>query len=121
QTRRLCYSTGGHPPLLLYPSADAKAPIALRTPGLVVGGMPDMDYQNGECTVDSGAKLYVFSDGVFELTNRDGSIANFNDFVRELSVIVSSGGTVEAVIGRARDLQGRPDFDDDYSMLEFRF
>lgn len=42
--------------------------------GLVIGGMPDMKYQNYEIQLEKGSKLFLYTDGVPEATRADKTL-----------------------------------------------
>ena len=78
--RQLVYASAGHPPaVLVSPPAPKTAPqiestpsnlgalMQLRTPGMPIGMMPDSQYQWERCTVVDKSRLYIFSDGVYEV------------------------------------------------------
>jgi sigma-B regulation protein RsbU (phosphoserine phosphatase) len=69
--RQLSYASAGHPPAILVTpaTATAKATVErLRTPGMPIGMMPDTAYQWKRCEITSNARLYIFSDGIYEIT-----------------------------------------------------
>ena len=69
-TRELRYASAGqHPAYLL--GAPGTPPRALQTRNLVIGAMPEERYEAASATVAEGDKLYLFSDGVFEIVTRD--------------------------------------------------
>jgi sigma-B regulation protein RsbU (phosphoserine phosphatase) len=123
-TRTLSYASGGHPPSLLFQKPSQGAVEELDAPGLVVGGMPDMIYEGKQVRIEAGAKLYVFSDGVFELTRPDGKggVMRFAEFVEMLrSFAQGPEQKLEVLVERARTYQADPLFEDDYSIIEFCF
>ncbi len=78
--RQLVYASAGHPPaVLVSPPAPRTAPqiesapsnlgalMQLRTPGMPIGMMPNSQYQWERCTVVDKSRLYIFSDGVYEV------------------------------------------------------
>ena len=81
RTRRLTYATGGHPPALLVTDpAGAFQVERLRTRGLLIGGVEDVTYPSASVTVPEGAALYLFSDGVYEVRQADGTMMDLDDF-----------------------------------------
>lgn len=70
-TREIVYASAGHPPAMLVtpPSTfGAAADIQrLRTPGMPIGMMPDTVYQWQRTRIDYHARLYIFSDGIYEI------------------------------------------------------
>ncbi|SMF33237.1 SpoIIE family protein phosphatase [Desulfovibrio gilichinskyi] len=118
--RTLTYSSGGHPPALLM-NGDEVA--QLRTPGMIVGGMPDMQYTSDSIKVCHGARFFLYSDGVYELKKvSDGKMWDFDGFVNFMkSTTGPLGNPIDMLLGYTKELQGREDYDDDFSMVEFVF
>jgi sigma-B regulation protein RsbU (phosphoserine phosphatase) len=89
---------------------------------LVIGGLPGAKFKNDVSDVPPGSRLYVFSDGVYEITKPDGSMMHLDELVDELvKPAPADGKKLEAVLEHARQLNGSPQFEDDYSMLEITF
>lgn len=118
--KQIIYSTAGHPPALLFNGTEP--PKDLITPNLMIGGMPDVVYKNAVADVASPARLYIFSDGVYELRMKDGtmwSLAGFKDFMAKPPV--SSGSDIEALYQFVRETNGNDALDDDFSLLRVSF
>ncbi len=78
-TRRLRYCSAGHPPALLV-SADGRQRSELATPNFVAGAMADIAFVDAMADVSPGSRLYLFSDGAYEIETHEGSrwaLANF--------------------------------------------
>jgi sigma-B regulation protein RsbU (phosphoserine phosphatase) len=75
-TRRLRFAAAGHPPALLAsPQADGPNRVeVLKGGGMLLGGMSGAIYKTFERLVPDPAKLYIVSDGTFEITRPDGSM-----------------------------------------------
>lgn len=118
--RTLTYSSGGHPPALLM-NGDEVA--QLRTPGMIVGGMPDMKYTSDSISVRAGARFFLYSDGVYELKKiSDGKMWDFEGFVNFMASTTGPlGNPIDMLIEYTKELQGCNDYDDDFSMVEFVF
>ena len=67
--RRRVRVRGHHPSILLAPGA--RDPILLPSSGMIIGFMSGEEYPAKSCEVAAGARLLIFSDGVFEIL-RDG-------------------------------------------------
>lgn len=118
--RKVAYSTAGHPPALLFNGNGA--PLELITPNLMIGGMPDVTYKSAVAEVEVPARLYIFSDGVYEIRMRDGSmwnLAGFRNFMQQPPV--SSGSEIEALYQFVRNAAGGGALDDDFSLLRVSF
>jgi sigma-B regulation protein RsbU (phosphoserine phosphatase) len=72
--------------------------------------------------VPEESRLFVYSDGAFEISRADGSMWPFPEFVTALAGGATGvGSPIDALLGRIRELSGQPDFQDDFSMLELVF
>jgi len=118
-TRTLAYCNAGHPPALLLSggvlhSLEADAPA--------VGMMPDMPYETRTVTVAEGARLLVFSDGIFEIEQADGAMWPFADFLARMAAELSSDGNlIERQLEYVRRISQREVLGDDFSMVDVRF
>ncbi len=120
-TRELVYSSGGHPAsVLVREGADLQR---LATPGMIVGGMPGLTYTTSTVKIERGDKLYVFSDGVYEVDYKDGSgMMTDDEFAQELnSAKLADGPMVNHMVDWVREQQGHAAFEDDYSLVEVIF
>jgi sigma-B regulation protein RsbU (phosphoserine phosphatase) len=94
----------------------------LKTGGLVIGGMPGARFQKDSCVIPPGGKLYVFSDGVYEITKADGTMMQLSELTDELARSVPEGGSkLNEVVQFAIQANRSDQFDDDFSMLEVTF
>ncbi|NDV24238.1 SpoIIE family protein phosphatase [Desulfovibrio sp. JC022] len=118
--RTLTFSSGGHPPALLIADGEVQQ---LRTPGMIVGGMPDMTYTSDSVTVEPGARFFLYSDGVYELKKvSDGKMWEFDEFSGFMKGTGGELGTpIDQLIAHTRQLQGSELYEDDFSMVEFVF
>ena len=71
--QQLTYSSAGHPHAILFTGDDNanKEFHALSTAGIAIGVMPDIEFKEMVLPLGSLSKLYVFSDGVYEITQQD--------------------------------------------------
>ncbi len=77
-TRQLTYASGGHHAALLQePAGAASRPLRTRNP--VIGAGTGRRFAQAEAEVPAGARLHVFSDGLFEVIGRDGRAWGFDD------------------------------------------
>ena len=121
RNHKLVYASGGHPPALLFSSsAPAGSKMArLQTPNFILGGQIDMDYQWKIQTISRPARLYVFSDGVYDITRTDGSIWGLKAFVEFCTQSFDSGrSNLDALQRYARQSASGPTFEDDFTILE---
>jgi serine phosphatase RsbU (regulator of sigma subunit) len=123
-SRQMAYASGGHPPaLLFYGSPNEQLKVnQLRTPNFVIGGRRDAVYQGKTQLINRPSRLYVFSDGVFDITKIDGSIWGFNKFLEFMTKTFNAEHSVlEGILDYARGISQTEEFDDDFTILEIFF
>ena len=122
-TRQLRYACGGHPPAVLIASDGAISLLAARGP--VLGAFPNGVFETVTASIplatsDSPSKLYLFSDGAYEIDRPGRDMMSYEEFVKILSK--SRGDeNVSSILGRLREENGGDLFADDLSLVEFRF
>lgn len=122
--RTLVYSSGGHPPAILLTGADSShfTMEHLKTPGLVIGGMSGERFLNKTITVDRFNRLFVFSDGVYEISRDNGEVLQLGDFLEILKASEISGGDVlNQIIQRVSKIANNRPFEDDFSIVKVIF
>ena len=116
--RRMRFAGGGHPPSILV-RADGSTEI-LAAKGPVIGAMPGMKFASAEAVIPPGARLFVFSDGAYEIVRHDGSMMSHDDLRQLLSRAPHENAAVWTM-EQLRALNSQPVFDDDVSLVELSF
>ena len=118
-TGDLTFACAGAPPALLLPPGGEDT-LELGTPDMIVGVDAEYTYENRQVHVPTGSRLYLFSDGVYEVRKASGKMMAFREFTELLSFRArhSGGSTVQAVLQQIQGLAGADHFDDDFSLLE---
>lgn len=123
-SHKLVYASGGHPPALYLSGAISEdcQIDQLRTPNSVMGVEPDTIYQSSIQEIDSLSRLYVFSDGVYDIKKVDGSIWGFNKFF-EFSIQSFSFDqpNLDCLYSHVQELTLQEEFEDDFTILEITF
>jgi sigma-B regulation protein RsbU (phosphoserine phosphatase) len=123
-SHKLIYASCGHPPAFLFSgsSLEHNQMHQLRTPNFIMGGKRDITYQRKTQEIYRPSRLYIFSDGVYDITKADGSIWGFNEFL-DFSVRSFNGdhSNLDRLLSYARELSQNEDFDDDFTILEIVF
>jgi pSer/pThr/pTyr-binding forkhead associated (FHA) protein len=121
RVRTLAFCSAGHHPGFLVPPGRDRA-LPLMTQNLVVGAKADYDFKTDTVDVPPGSKLYVFSDGVFEITARDGLQWGVSDFVPLLLEPAMPGIPEPTRLHQAvQKCSGSAALEDDFSMVVVTF
>jgi sigma-B regulation protein RsbU (phosphoserine phosphatase) len=123
-TRTFSYASGGHPPAVLVERSPGGPPrvTCLSTPGLAVGCMPGVAYRSAQCSVPPGSRLFVFSDGAYEIAGPNGSMPDLAAFATELGhTIDTPGRALDRLMAAAQAARGDAPFEDDYSIMQLDF
>jgi sigma-B regulation protein RsbU (phosphoserine phosphatase) len=118
-SREIRYAGGGHPAALLF-EPGAAAPVPLPSSGPMPGAVPGLHFHADRRNVPAGARLLVYSDGVYEIRRPDGTMSTFQELVEALCGPVGPP-PLERALRRAERLRSGSGFDDDVSLLEVEF
>jgi len=117
--RRLTYASGGHPPVLLLtgPTAEEARPVELGVTNFAVGMIPGVSFASDAVELGPYGKLYVFSDGAYEVRKPCGSLMTRGEL---LNYLASRPGP-DDVWRFVRQAGGSAAMADDFSLLEVAF
>lgn len=119
--RRLVFASAGHPPpLLRAPGAGEPERLRLRNPG--IGLAPALAYRTEERTLVPGSRLYLFSDGVFELRTSEGEEWGYEELVAVVArpAIPGLPESTRIEIDVRSAMAGRA-YEDDFSLVVASF
>jgi len=121
--KQLVYASAGHPPaILLWQDPQGTLACAnLKTPGLPIGTFEDAKYQDAFCQIPPDSCLYVFSDGIYEITQIDGTIWGLNQFIKLLKTQGKTTGKLNELLAKITPLNLKNFFDDDLSIIKVNF
>jgi phosphoserine phosphatase RsbU/P len=121
--RELAYASGGHPPALVFHSSSSVAADfrRLESQGPPVGWDLDLPFEANTVDLDPSDKLFVFSDGVFEIEKTDGKTWDFDEFLAFMATATANVNAMECLLAHVRQLHGSETLADDFSMLELAF
>lgn len=118
---RLRFASAGHPPAILVsgPCEALGEGKQLQASGPCVGISPTARYQEGECVLQSPARLFIFSDGTYEIKRPDGSMLEFSAFTELLARPVQDGRSeLDSLLDYARDAHGPGVLEDDFTIIK---
>lgn len=90
----------------------------------MIGAVPDLEFETSSTTLDAFTKLYVYSDGVYEIERIDKTMWPFSEFIEFMKLgphDTAGDSKMDRLITHVRELQGRDDFVDDCSIVELQF
>ena len=125
-TRRLTYAAAGHPPAMLLEGLDGPSPAPPRplgTPGLMIGADDESEFTHAHHVLPPACRLYLFSDGVFEVSRPDGAPWGFESFTSRLGQSGHEGmAELDSLRRAAQEARGGQEaLPDDFSILKFLF
>lgn len=118
------FAAAGHPPALLISPGRGGIPEAtwLKGKGLWIGATAAETFEGGSAIVAQDAELFVFSDGLYELSTREGTMIGLDEFGNLLVNLYRTGGAgLERVLTEVNRIHGSDQFEDDASILKVRF
>jgi sigma-B regulation protein RsbU (phosphoserine phosphatase) len=123
--RKLTYASAGHPNGLLIIDGQGTNPEIKKLPSLdiPIGFFPDMEYSCAEVSIPLNSKLYIFSDGVFEVMQENEKIWGMPKFINFLSENFLEAEAINAnsILEEIRRESPTAKFDDDVSLLQIHF
>ena len=118
------FAAAGHPPALLVSPSRQGAPEAtwLKGKGLWIGATAAETFEGGSAIVPQDAELFVFSDGLYELSAKEGPMIGLDGFGDLLVNLYCTGdASLERLMNEVRQIHGSDQFEDDASILKVRF
>ncbi|MEI6090755.1 MAG: tetratricopeptide repeat protein [bacterium] len=120
ETRELNYATAGHPPAILVEKSGDSQFIGTRN--YVIGGTKIIQYTSDSIVIQPFSKMYIFSDGVYEIRDASGniwSIEGLKQFIQ--SHEFDEGKDLDFLYKYAMNYRGKNYLEDDFSILKFIF
>ena len=116
--KELEYSSGGHPPAILITPDGACQKLAVG--GTVIGAISPLVYKSDRINIPPGSRLYVFSDGTYEIDRPNAPMMGYDEFAVLLDNNTPNHG-LESLLAALKEQHAITEFDDDISLIEFRF
>jgi serine phosphatase RsbU (regulator of sigma subunit) len=119
--RRLTYASAGHHPTVLVagePSERGRVEM-LPARGPSLGIAPGAVYTSQDCVLPSPSRLFLFSDGTFEVGKQDGAMLGFDEFLDLLAAPVAAGESeLDRLLDFVRGVHGPGSLEDDFSIIK---
>ena len=90
----------------------------------MIGAVTDLEYESGSTTLDAFAKIYLLSDGAYEIEKADKTMWPFSEFLAFMGQGPHDGtetSKMDQLIAHDRELMGTDEFADDLSLVELIF
>jgi sigma-B regulation protein RsbU (phosphoserine phosphatase) len=122
-SRELAFASGGHPPALLLVTEPGgkQPPVPLRTEGSAVGCLDEARYSAAALEIPRGARLMVFSDGVFEILQGGDRAGTWKEFFESFTLPEVQNLRPHERFCRALQIRSADSLEDDFSFVELRF
>jgi sigma-B regulation protein RsbU (phosphoserine phosphatase) len=120
-TRRLDFGSAGHPPaVLVHP--DAQNPQLLKAKGPAIGLRAGVSYPCETISVPQSSRLYLFSDGAFEVERPDGTMTTFEEFLHVIARPTGDAKSeLDSLLQHLLQVRGDDALEDDFSIVRFVF
>ena len=121
-TRRLDYSSAGHPPALLLERNGGQMQ-QLGSASLPIACMPNASYVGTCVEIPPRSRLYLFSDGAFEIQRPSGAMLRYEEFLDRVrsTAAVHDGSDLNRLFDDLIGLRGGEALEDDISIVRFGF
>lgn len=116
------YSGAGHPPLICW-QASSRRTTDYQTKGPILGQIDNAVYQSVSFNLERGDRIFLYTDGLFELLNKSGEMFGmdrFKDFIKT-NKDIPADKFADDLISHISDWTGRKideeGFDDDLTLI----
>ena len=120
----ITYSGGGHPPALAITGDSPQMAKVVKLPGegFIIGAMPDIEYPVSTFSLKPFTRLFIYSDGIYEIDGCGDKVCMVEDFVQTINALLTENRAhVKDIVDTMRSRQGKEIFNDDVSILEIEF
>jgi serine phosphatase RsbU (regulator of sigma subunit) len=83
--------------------------------------MENMQFATQTCRIPNDARLFVISDGCYEVRDPSGEMADYNTFETFMLANAAGPDPLEALELWALEKHGASTLDDDFSIMEIQF
>lgn len=121
QSRTLEFASAGHPPALLLHelSSNRIETKLLRTANPAIGVDEGVAFKSKSIPFGPSSRLYIFSDGVFEISQKDGTFWGFKKFMDFVTHSMNFKSSIlKQLTDHAFRLTPEGNFNDDFTILE---
>ncbi len=124
KARMLQFSSGGHPPALLFTPSQTQSMLwqELHTPGLVIGAGREAEYISRQVAIENDASLLLYSDGVYEIQEQKGNMLQWEDYVALIKKSFEENRKdLKSIVDISTKINDSKSFQDDFSIIQIHF
>lgn len=115
--RQLVYASAGHPPGILM--SEQQGIQYLDNDNIPIGMFDEYPFEQNICAFETGDRLYILSDGVYEVPQADGRLWGFDNMVKLLAKAQNSNNfNLEKICHFIQEQHREQRLDDDFSLLK---
>jgi len=116
-SRELKYGSAGHPPPIFIEENGSASELA--SSDSILGIDPNATFETYCRSISSGSRLFVYSDGVYEVKSPQSQMLGLDGLVNLISK--SPTGDLEEIYRQVESFHGQDHFSDDFSLLKVMF
>ncbi|MCX7680078.1 MAG: serine/threonine-protein phosphatase [Spirochaetes bacterium] len=112
------FSKGGHPNPIVYWNSEKKIEM-LRCRGTILGKFEHAMYEEISIRLTRGDRIFLYTDGLPEMTNKDKHILGFNELIHliETSLKEDLKETINEILSKANSFRDGAQIDDDIVLI----
>jgi serine phosphatase RsbU (regulator of sigma subunit) len=119
-TRKMAYASAGHPPVIMIDSS--RKSTYLESQNIFIGADIDSKFKFDELTINNNTSLYIFSDGVYEYSDKNNKMLKFKDFEKVLiDNLEIKSNKLDSIYEFAKKTSGQHSLDDDFTIIKVKF
>lgn len=118
-TKEFCFVSAGHPKPVYLPKGGS--PIMLESNNFPIGVVPDPEFQENRVEMDTGDRMYLYSDGLVDAQNSSEEEFGNQRLLQEITAYktYSLEDSIHAIISKSGEWSDTKVFQDDISLLGF--
>lgn len=120
ENKSMEYCGAAQPPALLFKQNELLGELDSKF--MMVGGLPDTEYQSEIINILPNSSLYIFSDGAYEITTKEGKQLTYRDIADFLiTVDKSTDDELDKLFDFISNSNRESELKDDFSILKIKF
>lgn len=117
-TNELTYVGAGHPPALLI--TDKAEYITLESQNIFIGATRKFKFNSTTIQIEPNSRLYVFSDGSYEIKKQSGKYIDINEFYQLILSTKADKEQLQKIYNHTLNINHKQSLDDDFSILKLQ-